>query len=87
MRRPVSQRATMLRSGTPSLRPETSRSASARAYCDLPSRSRARPTPTTGPAENGHGLRLVEILSARWSYYSDAAGMVTWFELTEPPRE
>lgn len=35
-------------------------------------------------AENGHGLRLVEILSARWSHYSDAAGTVTWFELTEP---
>jgi serine/threonine-protein kinase RsbW len=37
------------------------------------------------PAENGHGLRLVEILSARWSHYSDVAGTVTWFELTEPP--
>jgi anti-sigma regulatory factor (Ser/Thr protein kinase) len=36
-------------------------------------------------AENGHGLRLVEILSARWGHYSDAAGTVTWFELTEPP--
>ena len=35
-------------------------------------------------AENGHGLRLVEILSARWSHYSDSAGTVTWFELTEP---
>jgi anti-sigma regulatory factor (Ser/Thr protein kinase) len=39
------------------------------------------------PAENGHGLRLVEILSARWSHYSDTAGTVTWFELTEPPCE
>ncbi|HXZ72336.1 MAG TPA: ATP-binding protein [Streptosporangiaceae bacterium] len=38
-------------------------------------------------AENGHGLRLVEILSARWSHYSDAAGTVTWFELTVPPCE
>jgi anti-sigma regulatory factor (Ser/Thr protein kinase) len=38
-------------------------------------------------AENGHGLRLVEILSARWGHYRDAAGTVTWFELTEPPRE
>jgi anti-sigma regulatory factor (Ser/Thr protein kinase) len=36
-------------------------------------------------AENGHGLRLVEILSARWNHYSDAAGTVTWFELTETP--
>jgi anti-sigma regulatory factor (Ser/Thr protein kinase) len=38
-------------------------------------------------AENGHGLRLVEILSARWGHYSDAAGTVTWFALTEPPCE
>ncbi len=38
-------------------------------------------------AENGHGLRLVEILSARWGHYSDAAGTVTWFELTAPPCE
>jgi len=36
-------------------------------------------------AENGHGLRLVEILSARWNHYSDAAGTVTWFELLGPP--
>jgi anti-sigma regulatory factor (Ser/Thr protein kinase) len=35
-------------------------------------------------AENGHGLRLVEILSARWSHYRDAAGTVTWFELAAP---
>jgi anti-sigma regulatory factor (Ser/Thr protein kinase) len=39
------------------------------------------------PAENGHGLRLVEILSARWSHYSDTSGTVTWFELREPSRE
>ena len=38
-------------------------------------------------AENGHGLRLVEILSAQWNHYSDAAGTVTWFELTEPSCE
>ena len=35
-------------------------------------------------AENGHGLRLVESLSAKWSHYRDAAGTVTWFELTVP---
>jgi anti-sigma regulatory factor (Ser/Thr protein kinase) len=40
-----------------------------------------------GLAANGHGLRLVEILSARWGHYSDAAGTVIWFELTEPPCE
>lgn len=38
-------------------------------------------------AENGRGLKLVDMLSARWSYWRDEAGTVTWFELTEPPRE
>ena len=50
----------------------------------VPAASLSQPEPLD-PGENGHGLRLVEILSARWSHYSDAAGTVTWFELTEPP--
>lgn len=36
-------------------------------------------------ADSGRGLELVEMLSARWSHYSDSAGRVTWFELTLPP--
>jgi anti-sigma regulatory factor (Ser/Thr protein kinase) len=36
-------------------------------------------------AEDGRGLQMVEMLSARWGHYSDAAGTVTWFELREPP--
>jgi len=36
-------------------------------------------------AESGRGLQLVDMLSARWSYTSDEAGTVTWFELAEPP--
>lgn len=36
-------------------------------------------------SEGGLGLQLVEKLSARWSYWRDEAGTVTWFELTEPP--
>ena len=36
-------------------------------------------------AEGGRGLRLVEMLSARWNYCRDEAGTVTWFELAEPP--
>jgi anti-sigma regulatory factor (Ser/Thr protein kinase) len=32
-------------------------------------------------AERGRGLQMVEMLSARWGYYQDAAGTVTWFEL------
>jgi serine/threonine-protein kinase RsbW len=32
-------------------------------------------------AENGRGLQLVQLLSARWSYAHDEAGTVTWFEL------
>jgi anti-sigma regulatory factor (Ser/Thr protein kinase) len=35
-------------------------------------------------AEDGRGLQMVEMLSARWGTYSDAAGTVTWFELAEP---
>jgi anti-sigma regulatory factor (Ser/Thr protein kinase) len=35
--------------------------------------------------ESGCGLQLVEILSAQWSCYRDAAGTVTWFELTQSP--
>jgi anti-sigma regulatory factor (Ser/Thr protein kinase) len=35
--------------------------------------------------DRGRGLELVGMLSARWSHYSDAAGRVTWFELTLPP--
>ncbi|HUZ23183.1 MAG TPA: ATP-binding protein [Streptosporangiaceae bacterium] len=34
-------------------------------------------------AEGGRGLQLLDDLSARWDYYQDAAGTVTWFELTE----
>jgi anti-sigma regulatory factor (Ser/Thr protein kinase) len=39
------------------------------------------------PIESGRGLQLVEFLSANWGYYRDAAGTVTWFELTEQPGE
>ena len=35
--------------------------------------------------EDGRGLQLVEMLSARWSFWRDEAGLVTWFELSEPP--
>jgi len=38
-------------------------------------------------AEGGRGLQILDDLSARWDYYQDTAGTVTWFELTEPPRE
>ena len=38
-------------------------------------------------SESGRGLRLVDVLSARWNYYCDPAGTVTWFELTGYPRE
>jgi anti-sigma regulatory factor (Ser/Thr protein kinase) len=50
-----------------------------------------RPAASAGPhrppdlADSGRGLELVGMLSARWSHYSDSAGRVTWFELTEPP--
>jgi anti-sigma regulatory factor (Ser/Thr protein kinase) len=37
--------------------------------------------------ESGRGLQLVEFLSANWGYYRDAAGTVTWFDLTEQPDE
>ena len=37
--------------------------------------------------EGGRGLHLLEDLSARWDYYQDQAGTVTWFELTEQPFE
>jgi anti-sigma regulatory factor (Ser/Thr protein kinase) len=33
--------------------------------------------------ESGRGLQLVDMLSARWSYWRDEAGTVTWFELSE----
>jgi anti-sigma regulatory factor (Ser/Thr protein kinase) len=36
-------------------------------------------------AEDGRGLQMVEMLSARWGHYSDAAGTVTWFELRDRP--
>jgi anti-sigma regulatory factor (Ser/Thr protein kinase) len=37
-------------------------------------------------AEGGHGLRLVDYLAARWDYRRDAAGLITWFEVSaEPP--
>jgi anti-sigma regulatory factor (Ser/Thr protein kinase) len=38
-------------------------------------------------AEGGRGLQLLDDLSARWDYYQDAAGTVTWFELTGYPYE
>ena len=38
-------------------------------------------------SESGRGLRLVDVLSARWNYYCDPAGTVTWFELTSHPHE
>ena len=50
------------------------------------------PALRTGPGElpelteDGRGLHLVEMLSDRWSYWRDAAGTVTWFELTETVR-
>jgi anti-sigma regulatory factor (Ser/Thr protein kinase) len=37
-----------------------------------------------GLLEGGLGLQLVQMLSARWHYWQDEAGTVTWFELTEP---
>jgi serine/threonine-protein kinase RsbW len=42
------------------------------------------PSTQAGPValdENGRGLQLVQMLSARWSYAHDEAGTVTWFEL------
>ena len=36
-------------------------------------------------SDTGRGLQLIEALSARWDYWSDEEGTVTWFELTEPP--
>ena len=47
------------------------------------------PEVTTQPdhaelAEDGRGLQLVEVLSAKWGHYRDSAGTVTWFELTGP---
>ena len=36
-------------------------------------------------AESGRGLQLVHTLAARWDYYRDEAGTVTWFELPDPP--
>jgi anti-sigma regulatory factor (Ser/Thr protein kinase) len=36
-----------------------------------------------GLPESGRGLQLVQMLSARWNYWQDEAGTVTWFELTE----
>ena len=35
-------------------------------------------------AESGRGLQLVEVLSARWGYFRDGTGTMTWFELMEP---
>lgn len=35
-------------------------------------------------AEGGRGLQLVEVLSARWGYFRDGTGTMTWFELMEP---
>lgn len=37
-----------------------------------------------GLAEGGRGLHLVQALSARWNYWHDDGGTLTWFELTEP---
>jgi anti-sigma regulatory factor (Ser/Thr protein kinase) len=38
-------------------------------------------------AMGGRGLQLLDDLSARWDFCQDAAGTVTWFELSEPPDE
>jgi anti-sigma regulatory factor (Ser/Thr protein kinase) len=38
-------------------------------------------------AEDGRGLQMVELLSARWSHYNDEDLTVTWFELDEPTTE
>jgi anti-sigma regulatory factor (Ser/Thr protein kinase) len=38
-------------------------------------------------AENGRGLQLVQMLSARWSFAHDEAGTVTWFELASSARQ
>lgn len=46
--------------------------------------SQVEPAPLT---ENGRGLQLVQMLSARWSYAHDEAGTVTWFELATPARQ
>jgi Histidine kinase-like ATPase domain len=45
-----------------------------------------RPTRAGSPElpESGRGLRMVDTLSARWSYCRDLGVTVTWFELTEP---
>lgn len=37
--------------------------------------------------ENGRGLQLVQMLSARWSFAHDEAGTVTWFELASSARQ
>jgi hypothetical protein len=34
--------------------------------------------------EGGRGLRLVDLLSARWGYHREGARTVTWFELAWP---
>jgi anti-sigma regulatory factor (Ser/Thr protein kinase) len=37
-------------------------------------------------AEGGHGLHLVDRLSARWDYCRDTAGLTSWFVVcAEPP--
>lgn len=38
-------------------------------------------------AEDGRGLQLVDMLSARWNYCRDTNGTITWFEVTEPPHD
>jgi len=35
------------------------------------------------PAENGHGLQLVDSISHRWGHTCDHTGATTWFELDE----
>jgi serine/threonine-protein kinase RsbW len=45
---------------------------------------RSSPEGPPGLAEDGRGLQLVQMLSARWNYWHDDAGTLTWFELTEP---
>jgi anti-sigma regulatory factor (Ser/Thr protein kinase) len=35
-------------------------------------------------AEGGRGLRLVDLLSARWGYHREGTRTITWFELACP---
>jgi anti-sigma regulatory factor (Ser/Thr protein kinase) len=53
-----------------------------------PDPTRPAPTPAQAPdaAPGGHGLRLVDALSARWAYDRDGSRLTTWAELACPAR-